>query len=436
MSARSLRPTSTHTLVLRSLRDGAGRPSAGAGALAILVLSACGDLPSPDPVVTHDGRSDAGAHGMGVSSESDAGAASRCVVVATSEFRGGGSITTVNADTLQVRRDVTAIHQDAVVRIAGERVFVLNREGADSVQELDPFNGYRTLWQRSVGNGTNPWDLQLLEDGHAWVTLYNMGALQLVDTLATTDDAFLVEAPVMLPEWTDEDQKVEPAGAVQWGGVLYVLVQGLDHYPRCAEGSRGYVHAFDAQTLQPVAAFDGAAHMELSRCNPTSFHLQQDGQLLIGLAGMYRSLSQPEDVRDDGGVEIVDLQTGRSSGLMLSELDTGGRDVAGVASAPDGRMWLVLADDSFGADVVAARVDEDGSVVLGESLWHSSSGGIFDLQYRWGRVWVADRSPDAPGLVVLDAVTGAVVGSGPMDMGFPPYDIDFVELPAGVGCGR
>jgi hypothetical protein len=434
MSVLAARTHSVATTSLSATERISGRSIARSAALALGLLSACTDpLTSADSTSTGD--SDTGWNSADAA-DGGIGEKTRCVVVATSEFRGGGSIATVDADSMRVRRDITATHQDAVVRVRNGRVFVLNREGADSVQELDPYAGYRTLWQRSVGNGTNPWDLQLLQDGHAWVTLYNTGAMQLVDTRAESDASFLLQSPVELPEWTDDDHKVEPAGAVLWDGVLYVLVQGLDDYPRCAEGSRGYLHAFDATTLEPVPAFGDAPFIELARCNPTSFHLDDNGVLMVGLAGMYRSLSRPEDMHDDGGVEMIDLTTGETSGLLLNEADTGGRDVAGVASAPDGRMWLALADESFGADIVEAHVDADGSVVFGDSLWHSPTGGIFDLEYKWDRVWIADRSPDAPGLVVLNADTGEVVGSGPMDTGFPPYDIDFIELPAGTGCGR
>lgn len=405
-----------------------------AGALALVAASLWSCRLEPDYAT----RTDTGTSTDAGASWTDGSGAepTRCVVVATSEFRAGGSVTTIDADSLQVWRDLTATHQDATLAVRGTRVFVLNREGADNIQELDPQDGFRTLWQHSVGNDTNPWDLQLLDDGHAWVTLYNAGALQLVDTASPSGDAFLVGTPVTLPAWTDDDARVEPAGAVLWNGVLLVLVQGLDHYPNCADGSRGYVHAFDQWSMEPVALFGGQSYLELERCNPTSFKLREDGMLVVGMAGMYRSQLRGGTATDDGGVELVDLNTGHSLGLVLDEAGAGNRDIAAVAMAPDGRMWAALADDTFGADIVELTLQSDGQLRAGEVLWRSEEGGVFALEYRWDRLWVADRSPSRPGLVVLDPETAAVVGGGPLDTGFPPYDIDFVELPAGMACGR
>jgi hypothetical protein len=359
--------------------------------------------------------------------EGDSGGTARCVIVVTTEFTTSGSIAVVDADTLEVTPDITAVHQDAYVRVDGDRVFVVNRQGGDNIQELDPSRGYATIWQYSVGNRGNPWDLTLLEDGTAWVPLYNEGALLHVDTLADSGESFRIDSPVPLPTWTDDDLRVEPFATFLYDDVLYVLVQGLDDYPRCSADSRGYLHARAPSTLALREVFDGSSTLELARCNPTSYALLDDGRLVVGHSGALRTQS---DALDDGGIEIVDLRAGVSLGLVATEEDFGDRDLVRVAFGEEDRVWVALADEDFAVAVYSARLDDTG-FTLGQEVWRSDTGGIFDLAERYGRVWIADRTTGASGLMVLDAETGDPVVDEPLGTGFPPFDFDFIERPSG-----
>ena len=362
-----------------------------------------------------------GLNTVGQSSESGL-----CVVVSATEFGVSGSLSVVDAETLAVATDLTAIHHDALVRVSGERVFVINRQGGDSIQEIDPARGWATLWQESVGNGVNPWDLTLLEDGTAWVPLYNSGSLLRIDTLSTGSQTFVQEGPVPLPMWTDRDERVEPSAVLHHDGVLFVTVQGLDSYPSCESDSRGYLHAFASDTLDPVLRFDGEPSLELSACNPIDQRMLTEDILVLAHAGQFRSVVGP-GATDDGGLELVDLAAGNSLGLIASEADLGGRDVISFAIGEAGRAWVALADYMFSVSVYSARISED-EFSLGSSVWSSESGGIFSLGERWGRLWIADRTPGASGVVVLDAETGEPVLDGPLDTGFAPFDIGFVDL--------
>jgi len=348
----------------------------------------------------------------------------RCVVVATTEFGAAGSISIIDAESLAVASDLTATHQDALVRVADDRVFVVNRQGGDSVQELDPARRWATVWQYSVGNGSNPWDIAILADSTAWVPLYNTGSLVRVDTLSTSHEGFVVGEPTALPTWTDDDERVEPSAALLHDGVLYVTVQGLDDYPSCEAGSRGYMHAFDPDDLAPLGVFDGEATLELAACNPMDQRLLSPDLLAIGHAGRFRSVERDQSV-DDGGLELVDLAAGASRGLVASEADLGDRDIVTFAIGERGRAWIALADADFSVSVFAARLDE-AQLTLGEAVWTSETGGVFDLAERFGRVWIADRTPGTSGVVVLDAATGELVEV--ISTGFPPYDLDFIDL--------
>lgn len=384
-------------------------------------LTACADTDG-----SADVPPDAGGAGIDTddtASDASAPTRSRCVVVTTTEFRADGGVTVIDADTLEARVDVTAVHSDAIVRTAGDRVFVINRQGGDSVQELDPRRGFGTVYQRSVGRGANPWGLAMLDDGTAWVPLYNEGTLLRVDTNSTGESGFRLGPPVALPAWTDADGRVEPLDAFALDGALFVVAQGLGDYPNCTPDSRGWVHAFDPDSLAASAVWGDRASLELAACNPTTYALVESaaGPLLaLGYSGNVRAMGSRDD---DGGIELVDLQSGETSGLIATESDFGDRDL--VALAIHGRTaWVALASADFAADVRAFDLDTG---TLSDPVWSSGTAGIFGLGVAYDKLWVVDRTRGSAGVVVLDPNTGQHL-AGPIQTGFPPFDLAFVEV--------
>lgn len=388
--------------------------AASAALLAGLLLAASGCR-----LDTADGTGDSSAGAAAVSD----GVMDHCLVVATTEFRTDGGLSVIDADSYDAAIDVTAIHADAVVRVLDDRVFVVNRQGGDSLQELDPDRAYATLAQQSVGRGANPWSIIPVGDGTAWVPLYNEGALQRVDV--TPDGSVQTHGtPASLPTAYDADGSVEPLDGFLFDGVLYVLIQGLGAYPRCTPDSRGYLLAFDPETLAPAPVFDGQPALQLAACNPTTW-LRVEDRLFVGHTGDTRvTVSDPVD---DGGIEVVDLASGTSSGLIVTEADLGDRDITHIAGdaalLAEGTLWVAVAGDDFRADVLPFDLD---AATPGPSAWSSDQGGIFDLDVAFDRVWVVDRSTEAPGVVALDAATGELV-AGPIDTGFPPFSLAVLE---------
>src|SRR5439155_9024077 len=79
-------------------------------------------------------------------------------VIVTTDFE-TGLLATVGVRPHRVAHAATPIHSDAVVRAAGERVYVVNRFLGDNLQVLDPAHGLATLLQCSTGPGSNPHDV-------------------------------------------------------------------------------------------------------------------------------------------------------------------------------------------------------------------------------------------------------------------------------------
>ena len=77
------------------------------------------------------------------------------------------------------REDI--VDADSVVRVLGDRVFVINRFDGSSVQEVDAANGLATLWRCSVGAGSNPHDLAVVAPDKAYVSRYDATTIAIVD---------------------------------------------------------------------------------------------------------------------------------------------------------------------------------------------------------------------------------------------------------------
>ena len=103
-----------------------------------------------------------------------------------------GSLAAIEIPGLEAHGDLSFLHPDSVIRVSAGRLFAINRLAGDNVQRLDPTT-LSTRWQYSVGAGSNPQDVLVLEDGRAYVTRYEETALWVVDTEAPSADEFRID---------------------------------------------------------------------------------------------------------------------------------------------------------------------------------------------------------------------------------------------------
>src|SRR5215510_16178137 len=97
-----------------------------------------------------------------------------------------GSYSAVDLTSQNVFKDIKigGVHSDAIARFVpaaefvnpsafpGGRVYVVNRQGANSIQVLDPLLGFITPTNGvlSVGNGTDAWDIRFIDTNKAYVS--------------------------------------------------------------------------------------------------------------------------------------------------------------------------------------------------------------------------------------------------------------------------
>ncbi|GIW39474.1 MAG: hypothetical protein KatS3mg076_0051 [Candidatus Binatia bacterium] len=323
-----------------------------------------------------------------------------------------GSFATVSLDDFSVTRasPERQVHSDAVVRVAGNRVYVVNRIFADNIQILDPEAGFATVVQCSTGNGTNPHDILVLDGEKAYVTLYDTGKLLVVDPEPAPDCSDFVRGEIDLSAFADADGNPEPDQMAFVGGRVFVSIQRLDRNNFFVPAGAAALLEIDPEKDEVVA------EITLGGRNPfatTKGLVVQGGEIVVAETGQFGVL--------DGGIERVQASTRMPEGFFVTEAELGG-DINDFVLA-DGVGFAVVSAPDFTTSLVSF------DTATGQKLSTLLSGVSFladiELDGR-GRLWVADRTLESPGIRVFDAATGEELTSGPLNLGLPPFEIVFV----------
>ena len=332
------------------------------------------------------------------------------VFVTTTDFE-TGSAAFLGAGSLDPEVDLLTIHGDAYAEYHDGRVYVLNRLGQDNILVLEMGDWRTPALQFSVGNGSNPYDIEFAGAGKAYVSRYASPGLLIVDP---RDGSGLGE--IDLSGFADGDGIPEMAEMVIVGSRLYVACQRLDRNGSWGPVEDGVLVVVDMETdalvdVDPAA--DGVQGIELAGRNPNS--LIAVGQRIV-VAGS-------ADFGDRaGGIEIVDATISASGGLVVSEETLGG-DITALALYTATRGYVIITDADF---VNSVRPVDLASGTVGEPLAGHSGGFSPDLAVDGERLIVADRGtfsePDKAGLLIYDAASGELI-AGPISTVLPPYNI-------------
>ena len=330
--------------------------------------------------------------------------------VITTDFA-TGSTAFLAADATEAEVNLLGIHSDAVGHYHDGRVYIVNRLGQDNILVLDAMDLRTSLTQFSVGNGTNPHDIEIVAPDKAYVSRYDAASLLIVNP---QDGAELGQ--IDLSAFADADGLPEVSQIVRVGERLYLSCQRLDRNGSWGPADVSYLIVVDLATdalvdVDPDA--EGVQGIALSAGNPNSMAVVGE-QIAVGVVVHFGDRA--------GGVEIVDTATNRSLGLAVTEEDLGG-DITSMVLVNQNRGYAVVADENFANSV---RPFELSSGTVGVPLENISGGYIASLAVDGDRLIVADRGsfddPDSAGLKFYDATSGAFL-RGPIDTGLPPANI-------------
>lgn len=335
------------------------------------------------------------------------------ILVLTSDFSSGALSTLPLSQPCNATIDRASICGDAVARTWGDRIYVVNRFGCDSIQLIDPFHGYATVAECSVGNGSNPQDVAVVSPTRVYVSRYESNWLLEVNpsTCARTDS-------ISLAAFADVDGTVEMHRMMLRGNRLYVELQRLDRRSfTYVPVTPSYLAVIDVTTRQlvdvdPVAP--GVQAIALQGTNPVA-PMQIElttGLLLVPEAGEYGLLN-------DGGIERVDLRTNRSVGFALSGAALQG-DIIDFTQGLGARGYVLRSDASFNTSLM--RYDSI-SGTLGSAVYAPGGYVLSDCLAYAGKLYLTDRDFFDPGVRVFDLATEAPLCGGVVPTGLPPFEL-------------
>jgi DNA-binding beta-propeller fold protein YncE len=334
-------------------------------------------------------------------------------VVTTTDFSSGALSVAALDGSGAVDVAVAPTHSDAVVRVFGGLVYVVNRFQGDNVQVLDPDRGFALVRQFSVGNGADPHDIAVVNPTRAYVTRYGMTELWIVNPSTGAH-----VGSVDLSPYADLDGKPEMDNLTLADGRVYVTLQRLENFATAGVGHVAVIDAASGAVVDADTTTPGTQTIALANVNPFS-EIQLDpatGDLYVACVGGWGEA--------DGGVEWVSPDSMASGGTSLSGVDAGG-DITDVEIVSSDRAYAIVADASFATKLIAFD-PRSGRVV---ATVHAPGDYVLqDIELApTGDVVLADRTATAPGLRLYDAATGVERTTAPIDVGLPPFDIAFLQ---------
>ncbi len=330
-----------------------------------------------------------------------------------------GTVNTLTIDPPRTAQtNLATTHSDAMVRSFGNRVYVINRLGADNIQVIDPTD-FSTLYQFSTGNGTNPQDIFVPSPTKAYVTLYqpedNRSPNMTVDDLLVFDPTTgHILQTIDLTPYTrnDGDRFARASSMLLIGDYLYIAVQDMPGDLSKPPDQPGKLVRLDTRTDQ----IDHA--LVLTGYDPfTMTTSPETGKIYLGCADFF-DLNSPY-----GGIEVVDPTTMRSEGIYLDDAVLGGW--IGDLDVSGNKGYVVLGLPDFSENrVVRFSLDPSAPEI---TILYRSPGYLQDIAIdENGLLLIGERDPNRNGVVFLDPASGAVI-DGPINLGSPPASITFVE---------
>ncbi|MBI3811014.1 MAG: hypothetical protein HY283_02240 [Nitrospirae bacterium] len=317
----------------------------------------------------------------------------------------------------------TGIYSDSVIRAFGNRVFIIQRLGSNSILVIDPNNPGTPLANYTANDPgpntqqSNPKDMAFVSSSKAYISRYELNTVLIVNPL--TGERL---GTVDLTPFADSDGIVEMGRMVIVNGKLYVALQRVDRNNGFTASNDSYVIVIDVTTDQVVDVdpnTPGVQPIVLKGRNPTDLvYLPSTDRIYLADTGTY--------ITSDafGGIEAVNPNTNATEGIIISDDTLGGAiGVFGVLSNTIG--YATVFDQNFNNFVVPFNLSTQQA---GTPLTGIGSGYIPGLAFdKNGFLYVADRDATHPGIQVFDTNTNVKV-EGPIDTGLPPFEMVFVNL--------
>lgn len=339
------------------------------------------------------------------------GGADTAFIIAT-DFETGsfGTVSFTDPPVVTPVSSQRIVNADAVGRTFNGLLYVVNRFFGDNIQIIDPAQSFTTTRQCLTGAGSNPQDIVFVDANKGYVSLGGQAEVLIVDPSPSMDCSDFILGRIDLAEIADDDGNPELYLMAIVGDRLYVAAQKLDQDNFFVPAENGSLAVINTATdeLEDEIVLTGE--------NPftqTKGLTLQGGALLVGELGSFGV--------NDGGIERVDLSSGTPQGFFISEADLGG-DIVDFVMTSSTLGYAVLSLPDFTNAVVAFDSTQRAvtrTLISGES--------ISDIEInQLGQLFVAQRTPQRPGVRIFDTTDNTEMTSTPLNLQLPPFDITFV----------
>jgi hypothetical protein len=350
------------------------------------------------------------------------------LVVTSTDFA-TGAVGLVDLRTRTVFADLALASSDAVPLVDEGRVFIMNRHGFDYIDELDPNDDLALIQEWAIASSTldtpsNPHQLALDPDGHAWVTLHGAPELQRFAFPTLHDAKVEDELALDLSSFADGDGIPELSLALACGEILFVSAERIDR--------ESWVPA-ESTVLIPVRAGAEPTLFELDGEHPGADAIELLG---VGVGAWRLDPADPSGrtiLLRNTGIERIDLAAGTSEWVVPQQVfeDAGYErlQLGGFDLDDAGRIWVAAATADF-SEYRMLRVDLAGaqpSLVVEVTGLQSVSGA---LEIVGNEAWFADTTMGASGLRIFDLSESPVVElpESPLPVGLAPIGLAGMEL--------
>ena len=330
-----------------------------------------------------------------------------------------------------VSNDRIEVGADALLRYAAGALYVV-RPSEDAILVINP-DTWKVTRSYSLPAGTEPEDIAVSANGTAFVSGRRATRLIRLNLVSGT-----TQNVADLGLFADPDGIPDLGGMALHAGRLLVQVRRLNRDVPRGFVPPAYLAVIDADTGQLVDVdpfVSGVQAIPLAGTPPKRVMqlIPQARRLLISATG---------DFFDEGGIEMIDLDSLRSLGLVVHESQgfTGADTGPFVMVSPE-RGYLVYTTDLTSSSHINEFTLAAGPSPLAvfTAVGFLAPALVFD--HTGNRMFFANSDSSQPGVRVFDASTAAPLTTDPVPMGGPPSDLallfegPFSVQPASLSVG-
>jgi len=306
------------------------------------------------------------------------------------------------------------------VRAAGGRLFVVSQEEG-TLLVVDPV-AWRVLDGFDLGQDSRPVDVALGRDDRAYVTRADATHLLRLDL-----QTGVMTEVVDLSPFAGADGVPDLGMMIRHEGRLFVTVRRVDTTNPLLLIERPYLAVVDLATetlidVDPMTA--GVQAIELAGTSP-----KQKMQIVPATRRLF--VAATGAFFDEGGLEMVDLDSLVTLGLVVAEADSQvGADLGAFALVTPNRGFLAFSTD-WALSSHLSQFTLDGAVEPVPDLYGALGYFAPALVFAPGSrcVFFPEAGYAPPGVQVFDADTGERLTSAPVATTGPPSDLELVRMP-------